>query len=303
MKSINFAEDNNALSVYLHEIGHVPLLSAKDEVRLAQQIEAGRAELRKPVATRQVQVVEAGEQATIQFVEANLRLVISQVRAYVNYVGTTLSFLDLCQEGNIGLLRALEKYDWRKGYKFSTFATWWIRQALGRAHHDQSRLVRIPVYMSEKLSRIKRANVRLSEQLGIPPTTEQIADHLKLPLATVLDVLAHDYRSVSLEKPLNGAEDQSLGSLLEEQEPEDVTEQVSHNVVAEQVREALNQARLTERERQVVELRYGLQDNRDRSLEEVARVLTPTITRERVRQIEAKAFSKLRPFLRPCNVA
>ncbi len=291
------AEDNDALSVYLREIGRRSLLSAEEEVRLAQQIEAGRAELAKPKAGRDQEVIEAGALAHRKFVESNLRLVVSQVRTYLNYSDTTLSFLDLCQEGNIGLLHALDKFDWRKGYKFSTIATWWIRQALGRAHHDQSRLVRLPVHMSEKLYRIKRATLRFTELHGVPPTTEQIAADLKLSPETVLDVLAHEYRSVSLEKPLNGAEDQSLGSFLEELEPEDMTEQVTQNLLAERVRAAIDGAGLTERERQVIELRYGLRDHRERSLEEVAKALTPSVSRERIRQIEARAFEKLRPFL------
>ena len=291
------AEGNDALSAYLREISRGPLLSAADEVRLAQQIEAGRTELKKPAASRNVRIVEAGEQAHQRFVEANLRLVVSMVRNYINYNDTTLSFLDLCQEGNLGLLHALKKFDWRKGYKFSTIATWWIRQALGRAHHDQSRLVRLPVHISEKLYRIKRASLRLSEQFGVIPTNEAIADYLKMPLTSVLDVLAHDYRAVSLEKPFENAEEQSLGSLLEEQQPQDVSDQVAQNLLAERVRSAIDGAGLTVRERQVIELRYGLCDDRERSLEEVAHAIQPSVTRERIRQIEARAFEKLRPLL------
>lgn len=288
--------DNDALSMYLREIGQHPLLSAEEEVCLAHQIEAGRAELAKPTGRDQA-VIEQGKRAHHRFVECNLRLVVSQVRAYLNYSETTLTFLDLCQEGNLGLLRAIEKFDHRRGYKFSTFATWWIRQALSRAHHDQSRLVRLPVHMSEKLYRIKRASRQFAEQHGTFPTDEEIAAHCKLPLATVLDVLAHEYRSVSLQKPLSGAEDQSLGSLLEELEPEDVADQVAQNLIVECVRSAIEGAGLTVRERQVIELRYGLRGNRERTLEEVAQAIKPSVSRERVRQIEVNAFKKLRPIL------
>jgi RNA polymerase primary sigma factor len=291
------AEDNDALSVYLREIGRRPLLSAEEEVRLAQQIEAGRAELAKPKVGRDQEVIDLGALAHRKFVESNLRLVVSQVRTYLNYSDTTLSFLDLCQEGNIGLLHALDKFDWRKGYKFSTIATWWIRQALGRAHHDQSRLVRLPVHMSEKLHRIKRATQQLADQLGMFPTNEEIATHLKLPLATVLDVLEHDYWAVSLDKPFSDAEDQSLATLLEERDPADLTERVASAQVADRVRAAIERAGLTERERQVIEWRYGLRDQRERTLEEVAKILKPKVTRERIRQIEARAFKKLRPLL------
>lgn len=290
-------EENDAASLYLREIGQYPLLSAKEEVCLAQQIEAGRAELAKPKNDRDQAIIDQGVQAHRQFVEANLRLVVSQVRYYRDHSETTLPFMDLCQEGNLGLLHAIEKFDWRRGYKFSTSAIWWIRQALGRAHHDQSHLVRLPVYVSEKLSRIKRASRQLADQHGRLPTHEEIAAHLTLPLATVLDVLAHEYREVSLEKPFSSAEDQSLGSVLEDRVPEDVTDQVAQNLVAERVRKAIDAADLTVRERQVIELRYGLRDTRERTLEEVAQVLQPPVSRERVRQIEFKAFAKLRPLL------
>lgn len=289
--------ETDDVSIYLNDIGHRPLLSAEEEKQLAQQIEASRAEQEKPMSCRDRLVIETGQQAHRSFVEANMRLVVNQVRQFLRSASTTpaLGFLDLIQEGNIGLLHALEKFDYRKGYKFSTFATWWIRQALQRAHHNQSRLVRLPVYESERLSRIKHVSAQLSELLGVSPTAEEIADAMKLPVTTVLGVLAHDYKSVSLEKPLNGAKDQSLGSLLE-QEREDFTNQAAQNVVSEEVRAALNQAGLTARERQVIELRYGFQGD-ECSLEEVARTIKPTVSRERIRQIEAAALRKLRSFL------
>lgn len=289
-------EENDAVSVYLREIGHYPLLSAEEEVRLAQQIEVWRAELARPLASRDQAVIELGKRAHRRFVECNLRLVASQVKTYLNYADTTLTFLDLCQEGNLGLLHAIDKFDWRKGYKFSTIATWWIRQALGRAHHDQSRLVRLPVHMSEKLHRIKRASRQLAEQ-GTVPTQEAIAAYLKMELSTVLDVLEHDYRAISLDKPFSDAEDQSLATLLEERDPADLTEQVASAQVADRVRSAIERAGLSERERQVIEWRYGLRDQRERTLEEVAKILKPSVTRERIRQIEARAFEKLRPLL------
>ncbi len=290
-------EENDAVSVYLREIGSYPLLSAEEEACLAQQIEAWRAELVKPLANRDQAVIELGKRAHRRFVECNLRLVASQVKTYLNYTDTPLTFLDLCQEGNLGLLHAIDKFDWRKGYKFSTSATWWIRQALGRAHHDQSRLVRLPVYVSEKLNRIKRASRQLAERHGTVPTQEEIAAYLKLPLATVLDVLAHEYRTVSLDKPFSEAEDQSFATILEERDPTDLTEQVASAQLADRIRTAIDMAGLTPRERQVIELRYGLRDHCDRTLEEVALLLKPSVSRERIRQIEVKAYKKLRPLL------
>jgi RNA polymerase primary sigma factor len=285
------AESNDALAMYVREIGRKPLLEAADEVRLARQMEAGQAELRKPASIRNGRIVEAGKQAYNQFVEANLRLVVAQVRDYVNYNDCTLHFLDLCQEGNIGLLRAAEKFDWRKGYKFSTFAIWWIRQAIGRAHHEQSRLVRVPVHLSEKLCKVNRAIAHLSES-GESPSPEAIAAHLELPVETVLDVQAHDWRSVSFQKPLNHAEDQTLGSLLED--PEDLADQVARSLRNERVRVVLHEV-LTARERQVIQLRFGLLDDRERTLEECGKALK--VTRERIRQIEVKALKKLRAAL------
>jgi len=282
------ADANDALSMYLREIGRKPLLSAEDEVRLAQTIEAGQAERVKAATTRNVRIVDAGEQAYTQFVEANLRLVVAQVKDYVNYNDTTLSFLDLCQEGNIGLLRAVEKFNWRRGFKFSTFAIWWIRQSIGRAHHEQSRLVRVPVHVSEKLGRINRAIAHLLED-EVSPTAEAIAAYLELSVETVLDVMAHDYRSVSLEKPLNNAVDQSLGSLLED--PDDLADRVTRSLRSERVRAVLNEV-LTLRERQVITLRFGLLDDCERTLEECGKALK--VTRERIRQIEVKALKKLR---------
>src|SRR5258708_7511155 len=252
LSNVSIPEDgNDAIGAYLREIKDIPLLSAEEERTLAQCIEVGRNELEKPTFSRDREIVEAGEAAHQRFVEANLRLVVALARAYKEYVNPVLSLLDLIQEGNIGLIRAVEKFDYRTGNKFSTYATWWIRQALSRAHHKQSRLVRLPDHISEKLYRIRRAIIRLTESLGVPPTDEELAAHLKMPLATVQDILAHDYQSVSLEKPLNNAADQSLGSLLEEQEPEDLADQVSRSLRDERVRAVLGEA-LTLRERQVI---------------------------------------------------
>jgi RNA polymerase primary sigma factor len=285
---------NDSLSIYLREIGRYPLLSAEDEVRLAQVIEAGRAETAKPVASRKSAVIAAGEQAHERFVHANLRLVVSQVKAYVSYNDTSLGFLDLIQEGNLGLLRALEKFDWRRGYKFSTSAIWWVRQTISRANHEQSRLVRIPVHMSEKLHSINRAIARIVEH-GEEPTPEAIATEVKLPVETVEDVLAHDYRSVSLEKPLtNSKNEHTIGDLLEDPQPEDLTDQVSRILKAERVHAVIREV-LTPRERQVIALRYGLLDDRAQTLEEVGKALK--VTRERIRQIEVVALRKLRGAL------
>lgn len=283
-------EEYDALSIYLREINQYPLLTAKEEVDLAQQIEAGHAELAKPTGCNQT-VVDLGVQAHRRFVEANLRLVVSLAQSYLQHSEATLSLLDLCQEGNIGLLRAIEKYDWRKGYKFSTCAIWWIRQAIGRAHHNQSRVVRLPEHVSEKLYRIKRA-CRLLVERKIDPTPEAIAAHLELPLPTVLDVLAYDYRVVSLEKPLFGAEDQSLGSLLDAQHLGNGEDWIAQHSLAERVHEVLDVASLTARERQVIELRFGLLDHHSHTLKEASEKLN--VTRERIRQIEAKALKKLR---------
>lgn len=290
------AEENDAVSVYLREIGRIPLLSAEEEVCLAQQIEAGRVELQKPVSLRDCLVIAAGEEARRHFIEANLRLVVSQVRGYIEYANTVLTFEDLVQEGNIGLLNAIEHFDYRRGYKFSTCATHWIRQALGRARDNQSRLVRIPVHVSQKLYRIRRAIALHTEQLGAAPTTEEIAAQVDLSPETVLNLLSYEYQLISLEKSILGAEEQSLGSLLASTSVDDMADAVARSLLADRVREAIYQAGLTDREHQVIHLRW-LSDH-ERTLSEVAEIITPKITRERIRQIEEMAFRKLRPFLR-----
>ncbi len=282
--------------MYLREIGRVPLLTAKEEVELAKLMERGAYAARRlqgdPNLTeeerqRLAQWVAQGEQARQRLTEANLRLVVSVAK---KYIGRGMALLDLIQEGNIGLIRAVEKFDYSKGYKFSTYATWWIRQAITRAIADQARTIRIPVHMVETINKLIRTSRRLLQELGREPTAEEIGAEMGLPPEKVREILKISQEPVSLEMPVGEEEDSHLGDFIEDQSAPPPAEAASHRLLREQVEDVLEA--LTARERRVLELRFGLCDGRSRTLEEVGREFG--VTRERIRQIEAKALRKLR---------
>ena len=255
--------------MYLKEIGKVPLLTAEEEKELAMQMEAGDAEAKKRLA------------------EANLRLVVSIAK---RYVGRGMLFLDLIQEGNLGLIKAVEKFDYRKGYKFSTYATWWIRQAITRAIADQARTIRIPVHMVETINKLIRVQRQLLQELGREPTPEEIAEELDMPVDRVREILKISQEPVSLETPIGEEEDSHLGDFIQDDNVPVPSEAAAFTLLKEQLVEVLGT--LTEREQKVLCLRFGLDDGRARTLEEVGKEFD--VTRERIRQIEAKALRKLR---------
>jgi len=291
------APTNDPVRMYLKEIGKVPLLTAKEEVTLAKRIEAGekaaetleREEESLPRdEVRKLRRVERdGMNAKKKLVEANLRLVVSIAK---RYVGRGMLFLDLIQEGNLGLIRAVEKFDYRKGFKFSTYATWWIRQAITRAIADQARTIRIPVHMVETINKLIRIQRQLLQELGREPMPEEIADEMGLTPEKVREKLKISQEPVSLETPIGEEEDSQLGDFIEDQEAEVPADAASFSLLQEQLQEVLDT--LSERERKVIELRFGLIDGHPRTLEEVGRVFG--VTRERIRQIESKTLSKLR---------
>lgn len=278
---------DDPVRMYLREIGRVPLLSAEEEVRLAQRMERGRAELLKPATSRNYRIVEDGEEAQRRLTEANLRLVVSVAK---KYIGRGMSLLDLIQEGNIGLIRAVEKFDYAKGFKFSTYATWWIRQAITRAIADQARTIRIPVHMVETINRLIRISRRLLQDLGREPTSEEIAAQMEITPEKVREIIKVSQEPVSLETPIGEEEDSHLGDFIEDHTALAPADAASHQLLKEQVEVVLDS--LTERERKVLQLRFGLDDGRSRTLEEVGKEFH--VTRERIRQIEAKALRKLR---------
>ena len=255
--------------MYLKEIGKVPLLSAEEEIELAKRMENGDQEAKKRLA------------------EANLRLVVSIAK---RYVGRGMLFLDLIQEGNLGLIKAVEKFDYRKGYKFSTYATWWIRQAITRAIADQARTIRIPVHMVETINKLIRVSRQLLQELGREPTPEEIAEEMKMPVERVREILKISQEPVSLETPIGEEEDSHLGDFIQDDNVPVPAEAASFTLLREQLVEVLGT--LTEREQKVLRLRFGLDDGRARTLEEVGKEFN--VTRERIRQIEAKALRKLR---------
>ncbi len=255
--------------MYLKEIGKVPLLSADEEVELAKKMETGDLDARKRLA------------------EANLRLVVSIAK---RYVGRGMLFLDLIQEGNLGLIKAVEKFDYRKGYKFSTYATWWIRQAITRAIADQARTIRIPVHMVETINKLIRVQRQLLQELGREPYPEEIAKEMNLPVDRVREIQKISQEPVSLETPIGEEEDSHLGDFIQDDNVPVPAEAAAFTLLKEQLSEVLGT--LTERERKVLELRFGLDDGRARTLEEVGKEFN--VTRERIRQIEAKALRKLR---------
>ena len=255
--------------MYLKEIGKIPLLSMEEEIELAKSMELGSEDARKRLA------------------ESNLRLVVSIAK---RYVGRGMQFLDLIQEGNLGLIKAVEKFDYTKGYKFSTYATWWIRQAITRAIADQARTIRIPVHMVETINRLVRTSRQLLQELGREPTTEEIAARADLPVERVSEIMKMAQEPVSLETPIGEEEDSHLGDFIQDDNVMVPQDAAAFTLLHEQLMEVL--LTLTEREQKVLKLRFGLDDGRPRTLEEVGRQFN--VTRERIRQIEAKALRKLR---------
>ncbi len=277
---------DDPVRMYLKEIGRVPLLSMDDERNLAMAIEAGELEIAKN-GTARGDVVYAGDEAKRRLTEANLRLVVSIAK---KYVGRGMLFLDLIQEGNLGLIRAVEKFDYRKGYKFSTYATWWIRQAITRALADQARTIRIPVHMVETINRLIKISRQLLQELGRDPTVDEIAEQMGLTAEKVREVIKISQEPISLETPIGEEEDSHLGDFIEDQEAVAPAEAASVMLLKEKMADVLKN--LTDRERKVLVLRFGLEDGHQRTLEEVGHEFG--VTRERIRQIEAKALRKLR---------
>ena len=261
------AED--PVRMYLKEIGRIPLLSSEEEIELAKRMEMGDEEAKKKLS------------------EANLRLTVSIAK---RYSGRGMQFLDLIQEGNLGLIKAVEKFDYRKGYKFSTYATWWIRQSITRAIADQARTIRIPVHMVETMNRVNRTSRRLLQEYGREPTPEEIAVTMNLPVERILEVSKISQEPVSLETPIGEEEDSHLGDFIQDEHVPVPSEEAAHTLLREQLEEVMDT--LSDREQKVLALRFGLEDGKPHTLEEVGRDFQ--VTRERIRQIEAKAVRKLR---------
>ena len=293
--------------MYLKEIGKVPLLSAEEEIELAKNMEAGAvakekiailksreenateeelADIKEEIKNLQKDL-DAGDEAKKRLAEANLRLVVSIAK---RYVGRGMLFLDLIQEGNLGLIKAVEKFDYRKGYKFSTYATWWIRQAITRAIADQARTIRIPVHMVETINKLIRVSRQLLQELGREPTPEEIAEEMDMPVDRVREILKISQEPVSLETPIGEEEDSHLGDFIQDDNVPVPADAAAFTLLKEQLVEVLST--LTDREQKVLRLRFGLDDGRARTLEEVGKEFN--VTRERIRQIEAKALRKLR---------
>ena len=286
--------------MYLKEIGKVPLLTAAEEIDLAMKIEAGVAageqlekadageiELERRELRRLTRIEEVGFDAKQQLIEANLRLVVSIAK---RYVGRGMLFLDLIQEGNLGLMKAVEKFDYTKGYKFSTYATWWIRQAITRAIADQARTIRIPVHMVETIHKVSRYQRQLLQELGHEATPDEVAEKIGMSPEKVREIMKIAQDPVSLETPIGEEEDSHLGDFIPDDDSPAPQDAASYAMLREQIKEVLHT--LTPREEHVLKLRYGLNDGRTHTLEEVGKEFN--ITRERIRQIEAKALRKLR---------
>ncbi|WP_415950203.1 RNA polymerase sigma factor [Streptomyces sp. KLOTTS4A1] len=281
---------------YLREIGRIPLLSAAEEVELARRVEAGLFAEEKLARTPDLdtrlaldldRLVVMGRMAKRRLIEANLRLVVSVAK---RYVGRGLTMLDLVQEGNLGLIRAVEKFDYARGYKFSTYATWWIRQAMSRALADQARTIRVPVHVVELINRVVRVQRRMLQERGYEPTPEEVAGHLDLTQERVSEVLRLAQEPVSLHTPVGEEDDVALGDLIEDGDATSPVESAAFLLLRQHLDAVLST--LGERERKVVQLRYGLADGRPRTLEEIGRIFG--VTRERIRQIESKTLNKLR---------
>ena len=287
---------NDLVRIYLREIGRVPLLTAQDEVELAKSIEAGlfageklrtaTAVVPAETAVDLEQLVHDGQWAKQRLIEANLRLVVSIAK---RYVGRGMLFLDLIQEGNLGLIRAVEKFDYTKGYKFSTYATWWIRQAITRAIADQARTIRVPVHMVETINKLVRVQRQLHQDLGRDPAPEEIAAEMELPLQRIAEIQRVALEPVSLQSSI-GEEDSSLGDFIEDSDAVVPVEAAAFILLQDQMGEILES--LSEREQRILQLRFGLADGHPRTLEEVGREFG--VTRERIRQIESKTLAKLR---------
>ena len=291
---------DDPVRMYLKEIGKVPLLTADEEIRLATAMSAGNAaKERMAAAEKEGEIipeeelaalkkdVKQGEKAKQKLAEANLRLVVSIAK---RYVGRGMLFLDLIQEGNLGLIKAVEKFDYTKGYKFSTYATWWIRQAITRAIADQARTIRVPVHMVEVINKVTRSNRKLVQELGREPTMEEIANDLKLPLEKVIEASRTSADTLSLDTPVGDEEDTTIGSFVEDDNTPGPADATSNTLLAEALNEILDT--LTEREADVLRMRFGMYDGRTHTLEEVGQIFG--VTRERIRQIENKAIRKLR---------
>ena len=291
---------DDPVRMYLKEIGKVNLLSSDEEIELAQSMDAGNAakaqleelqaageEIPDEVKAELDKAIKKGERAKQRLAEANLRLVVSIAK---RYVGRGMQFLDLIQEGNLGLIKAVEKFDYTKGYKFSTYATWWIRQAITRAIADQARTIRIPVHMVETINKVIRVSRQLLQELGHDPTPEEIAEEMSMPVERVREILKIAQEPVSLETPIGEEEDSHLGDFIPDEDASEPAEAASFTLLKEQLVEVLST--LTPREEKVLKLRFGIEDGRTRTLEEVGKEFN--VTRERIRQIEAKALRKLR---------
>ncbi len=291
---------DDPVRMYLKEIGKVDLLTSEQEVALAQAMVAGQEakaqleemeaegiELPEEARKEMEKLIKAGERAKQNLAEANLRLVVSIAK---RYVGRGMLFLDLIQEGNLGLIKAVEKFDYTKGYKFSTYATWWIRQAITRAIADQARTIRIPVHMVETINKVIRVSRQLLQELGHDPSPEEISEEMNMPVDKVREILKIAQEPVSLETPIGEEEDSHLGDFIPDEDASEPSEAASFTLLKEQLVEVLST--LTPREEKVLKLRFGIEDGRTRTLEEVGKEFN--VTRERIRQIEAKALRKLR---------
>ena len=291
---------DDPVRMYLKEIGKVPLLTADEEIELATAMTAGNAakerlkeieESGEEITDEERKALNAeckrGERAKQKLAEANLRLVVSIAK---RYVGRGMLFLDLIQEGNLGLIKAVEKFDYTKGYKFSTYATWWIRQAITRAIADQARTIRIPVHMVETINKVIRVSRQLLQELGHDPTPEEISEEMNMPVDKVREILKIAQEPVSLETPIGEEEDSHLGDFIPDEGASEPSEAASFTLLKEQLVDVLST--LTPREEKVLKLRFGIEDGRTRTLEEVGKEFN--VTRERIRQIEAKALRKLR---------
>ena len=291
---------DDPVRMYLKEIGKVNLLTSEEEIELAQTMASGNAakeqmeeleamgeEIPAEVKAELEVLIKKGERAKQRLAEANLRLVVSIAK---RYVGRGMQFLDLIQEGNLGLIKAVEKFDFTKGFKFSTYATWWIRQAITRAIADQARTIRIPVHMVETINKVIRVSRQLLQELGHDPTPEEIAKEMEMPVERVREILKIAQEPVSLETPIGEEEDSHLGDFIPDEDASEPAEAASFTLLKEQLIEVL--ATLTPREEKVLKLRFGIEDGRTRTLEEVGKEFN--VTRERIRQIEAKALRKLR---------
>ncbi len=291
---------DDPVRMYLKEIGKVNLLSSDEEIELAQamaagndaktqleELEAAGEEIPEELRTELNKLIKKGERAKQRLAEANLRLVVSIAK---RYVGRGMQFLDLIQEGNLGLIKAVEKFDYTKGYKFSTYATWWIRQAITRAIADQARTIRIPVHMVETINKVIRVSRQLLQELGHDPSANEIAEEMNMPVEKVREILKIAQEPVSLETPIGEEEDSHLGDFIPDEDASEPAEAASFTLLKEQLVEVLST--LTPREEKVLKLRFGIEDGRTRTLEEVGKEFN--VTRERIRQIEAKALRKLR---------